>query len=539
MRWMDVPARALIAAVVVGAVTSSVGATTADHSTYEVLQQEFQSAPEVTEACLTCHVHAADQVMDTIHWTWVCPKSVGSGHEVGKAHVINNFCIAVQSNEARCTSCHAGYGWRDESFDFSDRSKVDCLICHDTTGTYKKFPTGAGHPTYQRATFGGKEWLPPDLNTVAQNVGSPSRENCGSCHFYGGGGEGVKHADLDTSLYTASRELDVHMAADGEDFSCQTCHTTKSHNVAGRCYASPAVDQRTFQFPQEPGDTSHIYCQSCHGNAPHDDAVVNNHLDTVACQSCHIPRASRGKASKYWWDWSEAGKLDDNGAPFRVTDEEGRVIYDTKKGAFRWEKDVVPEYYWFNGTATNTLLHHSIDDSEVVQINSIGGAPGDPSSRIWPFKVHRGRQPYDPVNSTLVVPHLYGPKGSGAFWADLDWDTAIRTGMESVAQPYSGRYAFVETEMYWPITHQVAPADMAVSCEECHSESSRLASLEGIYMPGHHRSGALDLIGWSVSGLALIGVVIHGGLRAALPRLRRRRSCGAGDDDRDVLGGEV
>lgn len=137
------------------------------------------------------------------------------------------------------------------------------------------------------------------------------------------------------------------------------------------------------------------------------------------------------------------------------------------------------------------------------------------------------------------MPHLYGPKGSGAFWADLDWDTAIRTGMESVAQPYSGRYAFVETEMYWPITHRVAPADMAVSCEECHSESSRLASLEGIYMPGHHRSGALDLIGWSVSGLALIGVVIHGGLRAALPRLRRRRSCGAGDDDRDVLGGEV
>ena len=25
-------------------------------------------------------------------------------------------------------------------------TKIDCLVCHDTTGTYKKVPTGAGMP---------------------------------------------------------------------------------------------------------------------------------------------------------------------------------------------------------------------------------------------------------------------------------------------------------------------------------------------------------------------------------------------------------
>mgnify|MGYP000666355391 CR=1 FL=1 len=32
---------------------------------------------------------------------------------------INNFCIGIQGNWPSCTACHAGYGWEDESFDFT------------------------------------------------------------------------------------------------------------------------------------------------------------------------------------------------------------------------------------------------------------------------------------------------------------------------------------------------------------------------------------------------------------------------------------
>jgi cytochrome c len=82
------------------------------------------------------------------------------GHEkridLGKrSATINNFCINLNGNWPRCTSCHIGYGWEDEKFDFSDMTKIDCLVCHDTTGKYKKAPPAAG---FQKRT-----WIWPPL----------------------------------------------------------------------------------------------------------------------------------------------------------------------------------------------------------------------------------------------------------------------------------------------------------------------------------------------------------------------------------------
>jgi len=120
---------------------------------------------------------AAKQVMATFHWTWE-RTDLPTDKTVGKKVVINNFCVAVVSNWRRCTSCHAGYGWKDAGFDFTKEELVDCLVCHDTTGTYKKFPPGAGHPVYEPKEFppgSGKIWEPPDLKKIAQNVGPTSR----------------------------------------------------------------------------------------------------------------------------------------------------------------------------------------------------------------------------------------------------------------------------------------------------------------------------------------------------------------------------
>ena len=44
--------------------------STADHSKFEILQQDFATGPDVTAACLSCHTEAAKQVMETPHWTW-------------------------------------------------------------------------------------------------------------------------------------------------------------------------------------------------------------------------------------------------------------------------------------------------------------------------------------------------------------------------------------------------------------------------------------------------------------------------------------
>ena len=222
--------------------------STADHSKFKELDKEFDYAPDVTEACLECHTEAGKHIMKTFHWNW---GVVINGKKIGKAEgMMNNFCITAAGNEPRCTSCHIGYGFKDKSFDFTDETAIDCLVCHDTTGTYKKFPTSAGHPNLEDRKFGGKIKKAVNLKYVAQNVGAPQRHNCLSCHANGGGGNGVKHGDTDTSLINPNHALDVHMDADGLNFSCQDCHTASQHKIAGNYYDRVAYD---FDKPQEGG----------------------------------------------------------------------------------------------------------------------------------------------------------------------------------------------------------------------------------------------------------------------------------------------
>ncbi len=433
-----------------------------DHSQIPTLQGPFATPQDVTKACLACHTDAAGEIMHTTHWTWEYVNEV-TGQTVGKKTLINNFCIDIQSNEPRCTSCHVGYGWKDKNYDFSVQENVDCLVCHDTTGEYKKFPTGAGLPVTEPKEFpvgSGVIWNPPDLAKVAQNIGLTSNKTCGNCHFYGGGGDEVKHGDLDSSLVSPSYELDVHMSADGQNFTCTTCHMTTDHEIVGSRYS---MDPEQWKG-----------CENCHGQTPHELASLNQHAAKVACQTCHIPEYARGGIpTKMTWDWSKAGELVD-GKPVVRKDETGHVIYDGQKGEFTVAHDVIPEYVWFNGQVEYTLAGDKIDPTGVVNINTFLGDKDDPQAKIWPVKRFEAIQPYDSKNNILVIPHLFG-KDEFAYWGNYDWNKAITFGMEYAGLPYSGEYDFVKSQMYWPITHMVAPASEALTCRDCHTaEGSRL-----------------------------------------------------------------
>ena len=118
-------------------------------------------------------------------------------------------------------------------------------------------------------------------------------------------------------------------------------------------------------------------------------------------------------------------------------------------------------------------------------------------------------QPYDPEMGTLVVPHTTGIN-EDAYWKNFDWKKAITAGMLSAGQPFSGKVDFIKTQMSWPITHMVAPAKDAVGCNECHSKKGRLETIDGIYIPGRDAVKWLDMGGWGIALLTLIGVILHG-----------------------------
>lgn len=447
-----------------------------DHSKFSGLNKDFINASQVTLECLKCHEDASKEMMATTHWTW--EYETRDGQKLGKNNVINNYCVAVSSNWPRCTSCHVGYGYTNpEAFAAMDEQKVDCLICHDLSGTYKKFPAGAGHPTYEEKIFPagpgepyGKPWHPVDLKTAAQSVGLPTRANCGSCHFNGGGGPNVKHGDLDNSLLDPNFAVDVHMDANGLDFTCQTCHVSEEHQIAGSRYE---MDMH--------GETSLKSCKTCHENHNHSSSMLNSHTDKIACQTCHIPVYAKENYVKTWWDWSTAGELKDGEGDFegrRVwiveKDENKNKIYMSPKGTFEWDKQLAAEHSWSNGNTTYITLDDTFDPNEIVPINRFLGDMDDPNAMIIPVRSFAGMQPYDAVTNQLVVPNLFPTDPNRAYWKNWDWAKAIEGGQESVGREFSGEYGFVQTVMVWPITHQVSPADQALSCKDCHNPQGAL-----------------------------------------------------------------
>jgi len=468
-----------------------------DHSKLEALKRDFETPQEVTEACNACHTERYKEIMGSSHWNWERTAYIeGRGLAfVGKKNVINNFCIGAGTNEQACAMCHIGFGMSNDRFDFNNASNVDCMVCHDNSEEYLKGSAMAGYPDRSVS-----------LQNVARSVGSPRKSNCGSCHFYSGGGNNVKHGDLEESLLACDKEVDVHMAANGMDMSCVSCHTAEKHVMKGRLYSVSS------------DNINRAYCEDCHTARPHRDARLDDHNRRVACQTCHIPYYAKVNATKMAWRWSEAGKLRE-GEPYQEMNKEGEATYLSTKGSFVWKKNVVPEYVWFNGTADHYLMGDTIEIIP-VPINSLNGSYDDKQSKIIPVKIHRGDQIYDRQTKILIQPKLFAfHKGDSAYWQDFDWNLAAMAGMQRVGLWYSGNYGFVETEMSWPVNHMVSPKEQSVTCEECHTRAEgRLAGLTDFYLPGRDRNEGLDLIEKILLYLSIAGAMAHGVFRIAVSR---------------------
>ncbi|WP_303720622.1 tetrathionate reductase family octaheme c-type cytochrome [Malonomonas rubra] len=412
------------------------------HSKY--VKGPVTDASEIIAQCIGCHEEAADDIMKTPHWTWQREQAVhGKTVMLGKINAVNNFCMTTVSNRVHCSECHIGFGWADENFDFSDKTKVDCLSCHDTTGTYHKDGNNSGWPTEH-----------VDILRVAQNVGLPSRVTCGSCHFTGGGGDAVKHGDLDSTLEYPERTTDVHMDAEGNDFPCQKCHTSENHLVMGANMATSPDGKNVFG------------CSKCHGSEPHVESRLNKHTEAISCQACHIPFYAKEQQTQMDWDWSTAGRESDPQGVDRKT-----VKYRKTMGTLTWQKKVAPTYAWFNGKSDVYLAGEKIDPNVPTKLTAPLGDRNDQTAKIHPFKIHSGKQAYDANNKYFVTTHTYGEDG---FWTTFDWQRSIKLGMAESGMNYSGEYGFAPTEMYWRIDHMVSPKEQALQCLDCHGDNGRM-----------------------------------------------------------------
>jgi octaheme c-type cytochrome (tetrathionate reductase family) len=429
---------------------------------------------QVTKECLRCHPAQGEEMLSSTHWLWKGPSPYTLGQDkrvnLGKATVtVNNFCVSVFSNWPRCTGCHAGYGWKDATFDFADQTRIDCLVCHDTTGTYSKDLKAAGMPDAS-----------VDLVLVAKKVGKPSRKSCGTCHFSGGDQDFVRHGKLNALLDFHGSSCDVHMG--GLGFQCHDCHKTSNHKISGRSIALPVAE----------GSRS---CNHCHTDAPHQENSLlthhlNKHADHIACVTCHHPVYAKYTPVKTYWDWSTAGDKDRQ----VKRDEFGMPDYSWQAGDFTWGREIKPVYAWYNGQVKRYLLGDPINSEGVTSLNEPVGDMRDQESKIYPFKIMGGTQAADAKYNYLLVPHL---AGAGGFWQTLDWQRSFASGAAASKLAYSGEYKWVETAMYLSLNHEVLPKVFALSCVQCHESLRNQLSCGRC----HQKKGGVDFKELAFSGI--------------------------------------
>ncbi|MGB4598665.1 MAG: tetrathionate reductase family octaheme c-type cytochrome [Trichlorobacter sp.] len=434
-----------------------------DHKDF--VKGPFKDGQSVTKVCLECHEQQAADVMKTSHWTWAGTPNHVKGMEkstkqYGKTNMINAFCTTVFNGpdgvvRESCHKCHAGYGWTRTKFDLTDKTRVDCLVCHAQKGNYAR--AGVGADVDQAAIKKGSM----NLEEAAQSVGAPTLKNCGYCHFYGGGGDAVKVPGLDSTLEYASKDQDVHMASKakgGAALTCQACHKTKDHKIAGASSMMAHYEGR-------------VNCIDCHSGAkaPHQKSknrtILDKHTASVACQTCHIPTLSRGQATKVMWNWSDVGK--------KIEPEEqfDKETFAKHKGTFKWNMNFVPTYAWYNGQIERYMVGDKIKDpSKPVTITKPVGSIKDKTAKIYPYKYYTGTQPMDSKFKYLSTFQQYKE-----LWVNFDWEKALVNGAKSPeGLPYSGKYQFVKTESYLSAGHEVAPKEQALQCGECHMGAKRM-----------------------------------------------------------------
>ncbi|MDP1990011.1 MAG: choice-of-anchor D domain-containing protein [Syntrophales bacterium] len=413
-----------------------------------------------SQTCLICHDAEAREIHGSSHYQWQgpTPYTINGPETQGKLNTaLNSYCISTLGNWNACGSCHVGLGAKPEATaTVAQLQNVDCLICHQKEYKRKKV-NGVFVPDTANMTV--------TMDQAVKTVHSPVRSNCLQCHAKGGGGDNNKRGDMTMAqATTADRTFDVHMSSTGANLSCQQCHTTQNHRIAGR-----GSDLRQTDLDVK------VTCSTatCHPNKAtstgHATADINRHINRVACQTCHIPTYARNAAdtaatesTEVYRDW---------------------LIPEWNAALGRWEPMITrggnlkPVYAFWNGFSWN----YSIKDpawldaaTGAYETSRPDGGINNPGSKLHPFKYKKARQPLADGPGALIA------LDTAVYFATGNYDAAVKAGLVNMGYLDTTPYRDAETDTYQLITHEVMPKGNALSCSQCHTATATQMNLKGM-----------------------------------------------------------
>lgn len=409
----------------------NIPAASAAPQEHALLNGPFSKVSDVTAQCLTCHPQQGEDLLRSSHWTWKRQRMMnGSKTLFSKKNGLTTFAIAAGANPSQCLTCHISTNLLDERFDPTAAVNIDCLVCHDKTGTYERVK---GAPK-------------KDLNLVyiARNVGKPSSENCFSCHGTG--------TELAGQKIHNGIEKDIHLQTNGAGLTCQNCH--------------PSGDRHAFtrEITSAPGLRQTKACAVCHTDSPHHQQRLNDHAELINCMTCHIPQYATENPAIISWNWlaPQTPSIHQN----LETDTSALV----KKFGIIQAQYIQPVYFWDNGDDSIYTRGAKIDKYETTPLQKPSTRTAQ--SKIAPFTVSLGTQMIDGKYRYLIAPTL--AHDGTLEMRNNSLNDAAQEGMQKLRLPFSGDADFTSTVTYRQLNHGVVPAEQALDCMDCHGKKGRI-----------------------------------------------------------------
>lgn len=414
-----------------------------------------------TGTCLACHESEAREVHTSVHNQWMGEAlyTVNGPDRQGKMEMaVNSYCVNTLGNWNGCGACHVGLGNKPAPTtapSLTQLQNLDCLLCHQQE--YKRVKSnGVFVPDTAHMKI--------SMDQAVQTVHKPQRVNCLQCHAKGGGGDNYKRGDLALAhTATTDKNFDVHMATTGKNMSCQTCHQTGKHRIAGR---GSDLRQTDLDVP--------VTCSNCHKDkataSGHDNAGIGRHVGRVACQTCHISTYARNAADTAA---TEATEVHRDWTKPHVT--ASGAIHPTPTMA----NNLKPVYRFWSGTSTN----YNLKDPAVIDpatgryptsrpLGSI--ADTQTGSKLYPFKYKTAYQPLATRANTLIA------LDTSVYFKTGDLVSAIKAGLANMKLASTEPYSLVTTDTLQLITHEVRPESQALQCSQCHGSTATQMKLKDL-----------------------------------------------------------
>jgi hypothetical protein len=395
--------------------------------------------------CVDCHSTEARDMFASTHYQWQGDPiyMTGGPAKQGKiAGAVNTYCGNITGNWNGCSGCHVGRGLLPAEVSSQEQlANIDCLVCHQKE--YKRVKVdGVMVPDVGNMTI--------SMDQAVQTVHLPERANCLGCHAKAGGGDAVKRGDLAlATINTADRDYDVHMATTGANLTCQSCHAVQNHRFPGKGSDLRPTD---LDVPVE--------CANCHGSRPHDNTRLNQHTATVACQTCHIPTYAKNARDTAA---DEATEVDRSW--LAGSEHTAPPLHPVLTKA----NNLMPKYLFWNRYSTNYVLKDSAPYDEEKGTYATSRPQGDVNDgKIYPFKYKTSDYPMRTASQELI------PLDTSVFFATADADAAAKAGLKNMGYLESDDYAWVTTDTYQLLNHQVSPSEQALQCLDCHLNTRRI-----------------------------------------------------------------